>query len=165
MTQTDLSAYRPNVGVVLFNQTGQVWLGRRARTPEPWNWQFPQGGVDEGEDLEAAALRELQEETGIRSVELLGRTGGWIVYDFPEGMSGPKSWKGFKGQKQVWFAFRFTGEDSEFDLAAHGEPEFDAWRWGSLHEAPGLVVPFKKAIYETVARAFHVFTGLPGRAA
>lgn len=91
MSQTDLSAYRPNVGVVLFNAAGQVWLGRRANTPEPWNWQFPQGGVDEDEDLEAAALRELQEETGVRSVELLGRTGGWIVYDFPEGMGGPKS--------------------------------------------------------------------------
>ena len=73
MSQIDLSAYRPNVGVVLFNTAGQVWLGRRAKTPEPWNWQFPQGGVDEGENLEAAALRELQEETGVRSVELLGR--------------------------------------------------------------------------------------------
>ena len=154
MSQIDLSAYRPNVGVVLFNAAGQVWLGRRAKTPEPWNWQFPQGGVDEGEDLEAAALRELQEETGVRSVELLGRTGGWIVYDFPEGMGGPKAWKGFKGQKQVWFAFRFTGEDSEFDLAAHGEPEFDAWRWGALEEAPELIVPFKREVYQQVVAAF-----------
>ena len=154
MSQTDLSAYRPNVGVVLFNTAGQVWLGRRARTPEPWNWQFPQGGVDEGEDLEAAALRELQEETGARSVEVIGRTGGWIVYDFPEGMGGPKSWQGFKGQKQVWFAFRFTGEDTEFDLEAHGEPEFDAWRWGELSEAPDLIVPFKRAVYQQVVAAF-----------
>ena len=154
MTQTDLSAYRPNVGVVLFNTAGQVWLGRRANTPEPWNWQFPQGGVDEGENLEAAALRELQEETGVRSVELLGRTGGWIVYDFPEDMRGPRAWQGFKGQKQVWFAFRFTGEDSEFDLEAHGEPEFDAWRWGDLEEAPDLIVPFKREVYQQVVAAF-----------
>ncbi|MNO04089.1 RNA pyrophosphohydrolase [compost metagenome] len=69
-------------------------------------------------------------------------------------MGGPKSWKGFKGQKQVWFAFRFTGEDSEFDLAAHGEPEFEAWRWGALEEAPDLIVPFKREVYQQVVAAF-----------
>jgi putative (di)nucleoside polyphosphate hydrolase len=151
---SELSAYRPNVGVVLFHPNGQVWLGRRAGAPEPYNWQFPQGGVDEGEDLEAAARRELAEETGARSVTRLARTDGWIVYDFPEGVGGPKAWRGFKGQKQVWFAFRFEGADAEIDLAAHHEPEFDAWRWGYLEEAPDLVVPFKRAAYEQVVTAF-----------
>ena len=155
---TDLSQYRPNVGVVLFHPDGRVWLGRRAHTPGPHNWQFPQGGVDPGEDLEAAARRELAEETGVRTVSLLGRTDGWIVYDFPSDYGGSKAARGFKGQKQVWFAFRFDGEEAEFDLAAHhGPQEFEAWRWGYLAEAPELIVPFKRAAYDAVALAFAVF--------
>jgi putative (di)nucleoside polyphosphate hydrolase len=154
---SELTDYRPNVGVVLFHPDGRVWLGQRAATPPPHNWQFPQGGVDEGEDLEAAARRELAEETGATTVTLLGRTEGWIRYDFPEGAGGPKAWRGFKGQKQVWFAFRFDGDEAEFDLAGHHEPEFDAWRWGRLSEAPDLIVPFKRAAYEEVVRAFAVF--------
>jgi putative (di)nucleoside polyphosphate hydrolase len=153
----DLPDYRPNVGVVLFHPDGRVWLGRRAGTPGPHNWQFPQGGVDAGEDLEAAARRELAEETGATTVSYLGRTDGWITYDFPTGFVGPKSVRGFKGQKQVWFAFRFDGEEAEFDLAAHHEPEFDAWRWGYLAETPELIVPFKRQSYEAVARAFATF--------
>src|SRR5882757_7341471 len=111
----DLSLYRPNVGVVLFDRDGRVWLGRRCKTEGPYSWQFPQGGVDDGEDLYAAALRELHEETGVTSVSLLGRTEDWIAYDFPRGWSGSKAQKGWKGQKQVWFAFRFDGKDSEID--------------------------------------------------
>jgi len=151
---TDLPQYRPNVGVVLFHPDGRVWLGRRAHTAGPHNWQFPQGGVDPGEDFEAAARRELTEETGAVSVSYLGRTEGWIVYDFPADFSGPKASRGFKGQKQAWFAFRFDGDENEFDLAAHHEPEFDAWRWGYLAEAPELIVPFKRPAYELVAQAF-----------
>lgn len=154
---SNLSDYRPNVGVVLFHPDGRVWLGQRAGTPPPHNWQFPQGGVDEGEDLETAARRELAEETGAVSATLLGRTDGWITYDFPKGFGGPKAWRGFKGQKQVWFAFRFDGQDSEFDLAAHHEPEFDAWRWARLAETPDLIVPFKRPAYEAVVRAFSIF--------
>ena len=154
---TDLSQYRPNVGVVLFHRDGRVWLGRRAGTAGPYNWQFPQGGVDAGEDLEAAARRELQEETGARSATYLGRTDGWMVYDFPADLGGSKARRGFKGQKQVWFAFRFDGQDREFDLAAHHEPEFEAWRWAYLEEAPDLIVPFKRETYATVARAFAAF--------
>jgi putative (di)nucleoside polyphosphate hydrolase len=154
---TELSAYRPNVGVVLFHPDGRVWLGRRAGTPGPHNWQFPQGGVDAGEDLETAARRELAEETGVRSATYLGRTDGWITYDFPEGHGGAKAYRGWRGQKQVWFAFRFDGEEAEFDLEAHGQPEFDAWRWGYLEETPALIVPFKRAAYELVARAFASF--------
>ena len=153
----DLSAYRPNVGVVLFHGNGQVWLGRRVSTPPPHNWQFPQGGVDEGEDLETAARRELAEETGARNVTFLARTDGWIAYDFPPGHASAKAARGWRGQKQVWFAFRFDGDDREFDLQAHPPAEFDAWRWATLAEAAQLIVPFKRATYELVATAFAAF--------
>ena len=162
---TDFPEYRPNVGVVLFHPDGRVWLGRRAHTPGPHNWQFPQGGVDPGEDLEDAARRELAEETGAVSVTYLGRTDGWIAYDFPPNHGGPKSIRGWRGQKQVWFAFRFDGDEAEFDLAAHGEPEFDAWRWAYLREAPDLIVPFKRAAYDLVAQAFAQFAAVSGHGA
>lgn len=157
----DLSQYRPNVGVALFHPDGRVWFGRRANTPPPHNWQFPQGGVDPGEDLEAAARRELAEETGAVSVTPLGRTDGWVAYDFPPDAQGSKVARGWKGQRQVWFAFRFDGEEAEFDLGAHPPPEFEAWRWGYLAEAPGLIVPFKRAAYEAVAEAFAAFAATP----
>jgi putative (di)nucleoside polyphosphate hydrolase len=153
----DLDLYRPNVGVVLFHPDGRVWLGRRAHTPGPHNWQFPQGGVDPGEELEAAARRELAEETGARRASFLGRTEGWVAYDFPPGHGGAKQLRGWKGQKQVWYAFRFEGEDGDFDLSAHGPPEFDAWRWAYLEEAADLIVPFKRAAYQRVVDAFGSF--------
>jgi putative (di)nucleoside polyphosphate hydrolase len=156
MTQ-DLDLYRPNVGVVLFHADGRVWLGRRANTPGPHNWQFPQGGVDPGEDLETAARRELAEETGAAKAAFLGRTQDWVAYDFPIGHGGAKALRGWKGQKQVWFAFRFEGADSDFDLTAHGPPEFDAWRWAYLAEAAELIVPFKKQAYLQVVEAFGGF--------
>ena len=151
--------HRPNVGVVLFHRDGRVWLGRRANTDALHRWQFPQGGVDPGEDFEAAARRELEEETGVKSAKILGRTEGWIVYDFPHHARGSKFTKGWTGQKQVWFAMRFTGKDKEIRLDAHGTPEFDAWRWGRLDEAPGLIVPFKRAAYEQVVEAFRQYAG------
>jgi len=157
---TDLELYRPNVGVVLFNREGLVWYGQRHATPGPHNWQFPQGGVDKGEDLEAAARRELREETGVTSVEPLSRTEDWILYDFPpEAMDNAKAWRGFKGQKQRWFAYRFVGDETEIDLAADDEVEFDAWRWGPLSDACDLIVPFKRPAYEQVVKAFSRFAG------
>jgi putative (di)nucleoside polyphosphate hydrolase len=121
--------------------------------------------VDAGETLEVAARRELAEETGARTVTYLGRTDGWITYDFPEGHGGPKAFRGWKGQKQIWFAFRFDGTEGEIDLESHGEPEFDAWRWGYLDETPGLIVPFKRAAYEIVAKAFASFAAPKGSGA
>jgi putative (di)nucleoside polyphosphate hydrolase len=154
MSEPDFPRHRPNVGVVLFHPDGRVWLGRRYQQDPPFNWQFPQGGVDDGEDLLDAARRELAEETGVTSATLLGRTPGWIAYDFPADFAGSKKARGWLGQKQVWFAFRFTGDEAEIDLEAHGEIEFDAWRWGSLDETPELIVPFKRGVYETVVAAF-----------
>ncbi|SFS36595.1 RNA pyrophosphohydrolase [Brevundimonas viscosa] len=151
---TDFPHHRPNVGVVLFHPDGRVWYGRRAGTPEPHCWQFPQGGVDEGEDYEAAARRELAEETGVVSAEPLAEIQQWIAYDFPADYGGTKQARGWQGQKQKWFAFRFTGEESEIDLEQHAEIEFDAWRWGRLDEAPDLIVPFKRKAYEQVVAAF-----------
>ena len=152
-----LSLYRPNVGVVLFSLDGRVWLGRRANTEGPFNWQFPQGGVDRGEELLHAAKRELEEETGVVSTQYLGRTDGWITYDFPEGYKGSKIAKGWRGQRQVWFALRFCGEESEINLYAHHQVEFDDWRWAQLDEAPDLVVPFKREAYRQVIEAFRPF--------
>lgn len=157
----DLSPYRPNVGVVLFHPDGRVWLGRRIATPEPWRWQFPQGGVDPDEaahgDWEAAARRELREETGVTSAELLAVTPDWILYDFPPEATGSKIAKGFRGQRQKWFALRFTGDESEIDLEAVPPVEFDAWRWGRLDEVCDLIVPFKRQAYEQVTAAFSPF--------
>lgn len=158
MTELDYPKHRPNVGVVLFHPDGRVWLGRRNKQPPPHNWQFPQGGVDEGEDLETAARRELAEETGVTSVELLGRTEGWVRYDFPpEVLANEKRSRGWLGQKQVWFAYRLIGDESEIDLEADEHVEFDAWKWGRLDEAPELIVPFKREVYEAVVTAFKGF--------
>ncbi len=151
--------YRDNVGIVLFDARGRVWLGKRAHSQGPHTWQFPQGGVDPGEDLEAAARRELYEETGVTSVSLIGRIEEWIAYDFPADFQSSKKARGFRGQRQAWFAFRFVGDDAEVDLNAHPPQEFEEWRWASIHEAPDLVVPFKRDAYLQVIAAFAPYAG------
>jgi putative (di)nucleoside polyphosphate hydrolase len=150
----DLDRYRPNVGVVLISRSGRLWQGRRAGTPGPHNWQFPQGGVDAGETLHCAALRELHEETGASAVRLLGRTDEWIAYTFPAGYQRGKAVDGWIGQRQIWFALRFEGEDADFDLGGHSPPEFDAWRWATPEQALAEVAPFKRATYAHVLHAF-----------
>jgi putative (di)nucleoside polyphosphate hydrolase len=155
--------YRPCVGVMLINRAGRVFVGRRVGGPEHVDeihaWQMPQGGVDEGEDPYPAALRELYEETNVRSVEKLGEMRGWLKYDIPRAIVG-QAWKGkYRGQKQKWYALRFTGKDSEIDIdspAGH-EPEFVEWRWERAARLPDLIVPFKRAVYERVVREFAKF--------
>lgn len=154
MSQKDLfKRFRPNVGIVLFNAKGQVWFGRRvieggdaAGRSERYRWQMPQGGVDAEEDIDAAAYRELKEETGVSSATLLCISAGWLAYRFPA----EEKKKNWKGQRQKWAAMLFTGEDSEIDLEADDHQEFDDWRWGELEEAPSLIVPFKRPVYEDV---------------
>jgi putative (di)nucleoside polyphosphate hydrolase len=153
----DALPYRPCVGVMLINAQGLVWVGKRAGSPDQpeglgtW-WQMPQGGVDEGEELEAAARRELLEETGVSSIRFVARTKAWHHYDLPSELIGV-AWEGrYRGQKQLWFAAQFEGEDSEIDIEPPPEhsQEFDAWRWVRREELPGLVVPFKRGVYESV---------------
>ena len=156
--------YRPCVGVALFNRAGHVWIGRRHDKANDegkghW-WQMPQGGIDKGEDPAAAAMRELKEETGVTSAEMIAEAPGWLTYDLPEHLIGI-AWKGrFRGQKQKWFACRFLGEDSEIDISGIGhKAEFDKWRWAALDELPGLIVPFKRDVYVQVVAAFRPLAG------
>jgi len=148
--------YRPCVGVMLVNSEGKVFVGRRIDNREGDWWQMPQGGVDPGEDLRAAALRELAEETGVTAADatIIGQMDEPIRYDLPEELVG-KLWGGkYRGQEQTWFCARFTGSDDDVDLEAHDPPEFCAWKWVEPEQLPDLIVPFKKRVYRTVVEAF-----------
>jgi putative (di)nucleoside polyphosphate hydrolase len=164
--------YRPCVGVALVNRDGLVFLGRRKRSAGPEHvddlhaWQMPQGGIDPGEDPYRAALRELYEETSVRSVRLIGEAPEWYGYDLPQDVS-RKAWRGrYRGQMQRWFALRFTGEDSEIDILNPGggrhKAEFEAWRWERLEALPSLIIPFKRPVYEKVVTAFRPLIGPAG---
>ena len=153
--------YRPCVGLLVLNRAGHIWIGERIEAKNDaeglgtW-WQMPQGGIDAGEEPATAALRELIEETGMRSVEILGQTDGWLRYDLPAELAG-KSWGGrYKGQEQKWFAVRFLGPESEIDIvpATGHKAEFTEWRWVPLTEVADLIVPFKRDVYVKVVDAF-----------
>jgi NTP pyrophosphohydrolases including oxidative damage repair enzymes len=157
--------YRDCVGIAVFNREGNVFIGRRKAEDDPERseelgspWQMPQGGIDKGEDPLRAALRELHEETNITAVSLLAEAPEWIYYDLPDEALGIALKGKYRGQRQRWFAFAFTGADSEIDVAAPGggrfPAEFDAWRWERLSRTPALIVPFKRAAYEKVVAAF-----------
>jgi putative (di)nucleoside polyphosphate hydrolase len=157
--------YRPCVGIMLLNRAGRVFVGRRRSEAGPehvadgYAWQMPQGGIDRGETPYEAAVRELFEETGVRSIELLAEAPEWYAYDLPPAVAG-RAWRGrYRGQTQRWFAFRFTGVDDEIDIERPGghRPEFDGWRWECMDRLPSLIIPFKRPVYEKVVATFGHF--------
>ena len=148
--------YRPCVGVVLINAEGQVFVGERIDTPDAW--QMPQGGVDDGEDPQEAAFRELWEETGVGrdAVELIDRTEDWLTYDLPAHLLG-KVWKGkYRGEKQLWFLMRLTGSEALINLNTD-HPEFSRWKWSTSDALVAEIVPFKKDIYAVITREFAAY--------
>lgn len=150
--------YRPNVGAVLFNRDGKVFVARRADLPNaegmPGGWQLPQGGIDADEDPRAAVLRELAEEIGTSRAEIIGEYPDWLIYDLPPELVGVALGGRYRGQRQRWFALRFLGDDSDIRLDLDPHPEFDAWRWVELACLPALAVGFKRPIYEALAAWF-----------
>ena len=148
--------YRPCVGVMLANRDGQVFVGQRIDAREGDRWQMPQGGVDPGEEIEVAAFRELYEETGVGEhlATLVATAREEQLYDLPVDLLG-KLWGGqYRGQRQTWVLMRFTGEDADINLEAHDPPEFLAWKWVAPTGLPGLIVPFKRRVYEAVVKEF-----------
>jgi putative (di)nucleoside polyphosphate hydrolase len=166
MTSLESLPYRPCAGITVLNRDGLVFVGRRAGGPEHVDlthvWQMPQGGIDDGEDPYKAALRELYEETNIRSVEKLGEIADWLAYDLPPEIAS-EAWRGkYRGQTQKWYALRFVGEEREINItspAGGHAPEFIDWRWVAMRELPELVVPFKRQTYERVVQEFSKFAG------
>jgi putative (di)nucleoside polyphosphate hydrolase len=148
--------YRPCAGLMLLNAEGLVFVGQRIDRKAHGFWQMPQGGIDPGEDTRTAALRELEEETGIGAhlVEVVAPASRPLLYDIPDELLG-RVWKGkYRGQEQHWFLGRFLGTDADIDLEAHDPPEFNAWRWVEPHLLPELIVPFKRAVYAALVEEF-----------
>lgn len=146
--------YRRNVGLMVLNAEGDVFVGQRRDNKVP-AWQMPQGGIDKGEDAETAALRELEEETGISPdlVTIVAQSAGWIPYELPHDLI-PKLWKGkYRGQEQKWFLLRFLGSDAQVNIATE-HPEFSAWRWLKPADLVDNIVPFKRDVYARVVEEF-----------
>ncbi len=143
--------YRSCVGITLFNQDKKVLVAERL--DYPGNWQMPQGGIDSGETPAQAAMRELKEEIGTNHAEIMERTKSWLFYDFPEHLKGERLKGKYRGQKQIWFAMLFKGNDSEINLQTK-KPEFIDWNWVELENVIDLIVPFKKTVYESVVEQF-----------
>lgn len=150
MTDPQTLPYRPNVGIMLFNRDGALFLARRTDLHDVW--QCPQGGIDDGESPETAALRELREETGLVDAELLGSYPGWLPYDLPPHLIGVALQGRFRGQTQRWFAMRMTAGDDAINLDGDGsEPaEFDCWKWVPPEEVMTYNLGFKRALYEKI---------------
>lgn len=148
---------------MLINRDGLVWIGRRlpkwVGDRSAYIWQMPQGGITAGEEERAAALRELEEETGVHSVEVVAEAPDWLTYDLPPELLGVALKGRYRGQRQKWFAMRFTGDESEIDIGPRDghKAEFDDWRWAPVAEIPHLIVPFKRQIYLDVAQAFSAY--------
>lgn len=150
--QIERLPYRPCVGLMLLNARGQVFVAQRVDVRGA-AWQMPQGGIDEGESPRQAAMRELKEEIGTDSAEIVAESTHWHRYDLPAHLI-PKVWGGkYRGQTQKWFALQFTGDDAEIDLEAH-EQEFQAWCWADVDKLPSMIVPFKRDVYDQVIEEF-----------
>ena len=152
----DREGYRPNVGIVLLNQRNEVFWGKRVGQH---SWQFPQGGIQHGENPEQAMYRELHEEIGLtpEHVQIIGRTREWLRYDVPEEFlrrsqnlrsATGKPRASYRGQKQIWFLLRMVGRDSDISLRATDHPEFDAWRWSPYWVPLDVVIDFKREVYQ-----------------
>lgn len=155
--------------MMLINERGLVFVGRRAgveQVDDQYVWQMPQGGVDPGEDTWLAAKRELYEETSVRSIRKLAEMPDWLTYDIPRVVAG-RAWKGrYRGQRQKWYAVRFIGDDDEINIANPGDghkPEFTAWRWEPMQNLTGLIIPFKRPVYERVVKEFGSLVGAQAR--
>ncbi len=156
MNNPDPARYRPCVGAMLVNRDNLVFVGQRLDNRIGDRWQMPQGGIDPGEDLEAALLREVGEETGAKPehLEVVTRLEEELYYDLPTELQG-KLWGGqYVGQRQIWFLVRFTGTDKDINITAYEEPEFAAWKWVAPQDVPGLIVSFKRHIYDAVLERF-----------
>ena len=139
---------------MLIDADGKVFVGKRLESEEGNGWQMPQGGIDAGEEPRVAAWRELEEEVGTVKGEIIGETRDWLAYDVPDALLG-KVWEGrYRGQKQKWFAVRFTGSDADIRLDRHHKPEFSAYRWVEASELPGLIVDFKRPVYVRLIEEF-----------
>ena len=147
--------YRPCVGLCIFNVENKVFVGERISGSEGGAWQMPQGGIDEGEDIQTAAFREMKEEIGTDRASILRIHPNKIRYDIPETVRANLSWgKKYVGQEQTWVALRFTGDESDIKLDADDHPEFARYKWVALHDVPKMIVPFKISTYEQVVEAF-----------
>lgn len=144
--------YRPCVGLMLLNARGDVFVAQRLDMPSD-AWQMPQGGIDPGESVRAAGLRELREEIGTDDAEILAESEDWFRYDIPDALIG-KLWGGkYRGQEQKWLVLRFTGTDADIDLETE-EPEFSRWKWVDIEHLPDLIVPFKRSLYVELVTRF-----------
>lgn len=155
----DREGYRPNVGIVLLNARNQVFWGKRVSAH---SWQFPQGGIKQGESPEQAMYRELHEEVGLQPnhVRILGRTKDWLRYDVPEQWV-KREWRGsYKGQKQIWYLLRLVGRDCDVSLRATKHPEFDAWRWNTYWVPLEAVIEFKREVYRKALNELEHFLHL-----